>query len=59
MYWIHYHLKLVEVNDQVLIMQALLWSPQFLILDEPVSSLDPYIQDEIIQILSDLGMIWI
>ena len=41
-------------RQRVLIMQALLWSPQFLILDEPVSSLDPYIQDEIIQILSDL-----
>lgn len=41
-------------RQRVLIMQALLWSPQFLILDEPVSSLDPYIQNEIIQILSDL-----
>ena len=41
-------------RQRVLIMQALLWSPQFLILDEPVSSLDPHIQDEIIQILSDL-----
>ena len=41
-------------RQRVLIMQALLWSPQLLILDEPVSSLDPYIQDEIVQILVNL-----
>ena len=41
-------------RQRVLILKALLWDPEFLILDEPISSLDLKIQDEIIDIINDL-----
>ena len=37
-------------RQRVLIVKSLLWSPKFLIMDEPVSSLDPYVQLEIINL---------
>ena len=41
-------------RQRVLIVKSLLWSPKFLIMDEPVSSLDPYVQLEIINIIKKL-----
>ena len=41
-------------RQRVLIVKSLLWSPKFLIMDEPVSSLDPYVQIEIINIIKKL-----
>tara|TARA_B100000941_G_scaffold151553_1_gene107397 strand:- start:1369 stop:2787 length:1419 start_codon:yes stop_codon:yes gene_type:complete len=41
-------------RQRILIVKALLWSPKFLIMDEPVSSLDPYVQIEIVNIIQKL-----
>ena len=41
-------------RQRILIVKSLLWSPKFLIMDEPVSSLDPYVQIEIIDIIKKL-----
>ena len=41
-------------RQRILIVKALLWSPKFLIMDEPVSSLDPYVQIEIVNIIKKL-----
>tara|TARA_A100001234_G_scaffold117867_2_gene103456 strand:- start:54216 stop:55664 length:1449 start_codon:yes stop_codon:yes gene_type:complete len=41
-------------RQRVLIIKSLLWSPSLIVLDEPVSSLDPEIQYEIIDIINTL-----